>query len=186
MDEVMAGSDGRAIQVRKARRNGMTPARRRRFLEHLAATCNVIASAKSAGLSYNTFYTLRRNDPDFAAAWEQAIQTGYDRLEEALLARALRGVAPPDFTPDAIAVELVDHSSDDRTRAAGAVSLDGKVARVDVQLALDMLNRRHLPDRKGRGGRKPASVEEVERALGAKLDSLARRLAGEAPGGAER
>jgi len=63
--------------------------KQRRFLECLAEHCNVARAAREIGYSYAGVYLRRRNNPDFAALWEEAYAAGYDRLEAAVLARGL-------------------------------------------------------------------------------------------------
>ena len=82
------------IDDRKAHRKG-PPAPRdgakiERFLEELAITSNVAAAAAVADLPTSKVYSLRRTNPDFAAAWYAALSEGYDNLEMELLAH-LRG-----------------------------------------------------------------------------------------------
>jgi len=90
-DEVRIGSGpGRRLQTRKARPNGFGKERRARFLQHFAATCNASAAAREAGVGVTTVYCTRQRDPEFAAAWNAALQQGYGTLEAALVARALR------------------------------------------------------------------------------------------------
>ncbi len=76
-------------------------AKEARFLETLAATCSVRAAAEAAGVSTTAVYGRRRRWPDFAAAWAEALDHGWHRLEAGLLFAAtsrLEGV-------DAVAVE---------------------------------------------------------------------------------
>lgn len=56
-----------------------------RFLEGLAETSNVRASAALAGIPAATAYKLRRVDAGFAARWRTALHEGYDNLEMELL-----------------------------------------------------------------------------------------------------
>lgn len=56
-----------------------------RFLEGLAETSNVRASAALAGIPATTAYKLRRADAGFAARWRKALHEGYDNLEMELL-----------------------------------------------------------------------------------------------------
>lgn len=63
------------------------------FLVRLAESCNMSRAARQAGVSHSTIYRLRARDPDFAAAWQQAIEAGYERLELALVEAALARVA---------------------------------------------------------------------------------------------
>ncbi len=90
-----------APQVRRKRAGGWTEARRRTFLDHLAATCNVSHAVAAAGMNLGGVYTLRRRDPEFRAQWADALECGYARLETMLLARAAGAdgggdTAPPD------------------------------------------------------------------------------------------
>ena len=70
-----------------------TAARAAAFLAALADTANVSASAKAADLGRSTAYDLRRDDPDFAAAWDAAMETGLDALEDEAMRRAKDGVS---------------------------------------------------------------------------------------------
>lgn len=72
------------------------------FLDHLAASCNVTASAAAAGFSSEAIYRRRRNDPAFAQRWQAALEQGYARIEALLVQRAaeaLEGFAPDPETP---------------------------------------------------------------------------------------
>jgi hypothetical protein len=72
------------------------------FLDQLAASCNVTASAQGAGFTPAAVYKRRRRDPGFAQRWEAALQQGYARLEALLVQRAieaLEGFAPDPETP---------------------------------------------------------------------------------------
>ncbi|MED5543743.1 hypothetical protein [Novosphingobium decolorationis] len=69
---------------------------RRRFLAELAATSNVSASAKAAGVASSTAYEARRDDPEFYRQWQEALCEGYDHLEMTLLQRLREGeIKPP-------------------------------------------------------------------------------------------
>lgn len=80
----------RRLQKRRKRHAFFGKARRTVFLEHLAATCNVQASAREAGVAVSTVYANRMRDPEFRAGWEAALEQGYARLEAALLERSFR------------------------------------------------------------------------------------------------
>lgn len=72
------------------------------FLDSLAASCNVTASAQAAGFTPAALYKRRRGDPGFLERWEAALQQGYARLEALLVQRAieaLEGFAPDPETP---------------------------------------------------------------------------------------
>ncbi|HEX8485407.1 hypothetical protein [Sphingomonas sp.] len=68
-----------------------SPERKAAFLDHLAATCNVSASAAVVGVPATAIYPLRRRDADFAAAWGEALISGYEMLETQLVGHALNG-----------------------------------------------------------------------------------------------
>ncbi len=86
-----AGAGGKAgrLQVRKAAKGGWTPAKRAAFLEHLAATCNIAASARAVGMAPRGAHALKKRDAVFAADWAGAIEAAYETLEVRLLAYAL-------------------------------------------------------------------------------------------------
>ncbi|OYY70135.1 MAG: hypothetical protein B7Y44_03965 [Sphingomonadales bacterium 28-55-16] len=63
---------------------------RARFLDHLAQTANVSASARVAGVGSSAVYAERRRSPAFRDAWALALAEGYARLETDLLAEALQ------------------------------------------------------------------------------------------------
>ncbi|WP_336987475.1 hypothetical protein [Altererythrobacter aquiaggeris] len=66
---------------------------KRQFLEFLAETSNVSASALRAKVKLHRAYQTRRSDPEFAALWRKALFEGYEHLEMEVLAY-LRGNLP--------------------------------------------------------------------------------------------
>ena len=66
--------------------NNARPGRRQMdiFLEALAESSNVAASARVAGISANAMYRERRRNPGFAARWHEALCEGFARLEAEL------------------------------------------------------------------------------------------------------
>lgn len=70
---------------------------RRLFIKHLRKSGNVTRAAEAAGVSRNQLYLARRDDPDFALAWEEALEGAMDDLEATLLRRALEGTDKPVF-----------------------------------------------------------------------------------------
>jgi hypothetical protein len=81
----------RKRRVRPSHRS-WTAAKQRRFLEALAACCNVKLAAKTAKVSTSAVYVRRTKDASFRMAWDGALATGYAQLELMLLERALHGV----------------------------------------------------------------------------------------------
>lgn len=73
-----------------------------RFLDRLAASCNVRRAAAAIGYTPATLYWRRRRDPAFAERWAAALAQGYTRIEALLLERAedaLEGRMPDPETP---------------------------------------------------------------------------------------
>ena len=64
---------------------------RTRFLDHLAESSNVTRSAEHAGIDLSRVYRLRRAQPDFARAWQDALAEGYAHLEMEVLRRLREG-----------------------------------------------------------------------------------------------
>jgi len=67
------------------------------FLDYLAETGNVSRAAKASNLPRRTLYSYRATDPDFAAAWDEALEIGLDALEDEAMRRAREGVEEPVF-----------------------------------------------------------------------------------------
>lgn len=62
---------------------------RERFLDALEAGLSIAAAARAAGVGRQTVYDWRRREPEFGAAWDAAVETGTDRLEDEAHKRAL-------------------------------------------------------------------------------------------------
>lgn len=92
----------------KQRYNSWTVKQRAVFLDHLAASCNVSASAQAAGVLPGTGYRMYRRDPEFARAWDAALATGYAALETMLVARALGTLNIPQGETPVPAVDTID------------------------------------------------------------------------------
>jgi hypothetical protein len=65
------------------------------FLKELAATSNVSASARKAGVTTTTVYDTRRTNAEFNRKWQQALCEGYELLEMDLLLRMRTGEVKP-------------------------------------------------------------------------------------------
>ena len=104
---VLVGKDGPQLVRIKGRR--WSDAAEARFLDHLAASCNVTAAAEVAGFTRVAIYRRRRKDPAFAQRWQAALEQGYARIEALLLRRAeeaLEGFAPdPDLPIPAMSIK---------------------------------------------------------------------------------
>lgn len=77
----VASNNGRRLQVRKMRHVRFTEERQAVFLGHFAGTCDTTAAAEAAGVDESTVYKHRLRNPDFAEAWQQALDQRYARLE---------------------------------------------------------------------------------------------------------
>jgi hypothetical protein len=129
-----------------------TSAMRSEFLDQLAGSCNVRASAAAIGVNPISVYRLRRKDAQFAAEWHEALLAGYQLLETELVGHSLAGGS---------AKGVVD-------RASGAI---------DVETALRLLSaHRNALSGKLRAGPplKRATREETDRAILKKLDAMDR------------
>ncbi|OYW46080.1 MAG: hypothetical protein B7Z08_07925 [Sphingomonadales bacterium 32-68-7] len=94
-----APADGaRAPAARRTKRSKITPSQRREgnegtvnkhwrtfFLQKLAETSNIKASADYAEIASSRAYKARREEPDFAADWRAALLEGYEHLEMEVL-----------------------------------------------------------------------------------------------------
>ena len=65
------------------------------FLTILAECGNVSEACKAAGIDTKTAYKRRKADPEFAEAWQSALDTAADVLEREAWRRAHEGVDEP-------------------------------------------------------------------------------------------
>lgn len=160
-DERVTGGKNRTLQLRKARKDGFSAAKRQVYLDTLAMCCTVSAAARAAGVSVTTIRYHRHRDEGFAAAEAAALEEGYFALEAASVAHAARGggyapggAADPD-TPGAEALEP------------------------ETALRLLAMKRRGIGRRTGDGGQRARRVSERElnESILAKLELLKRRRA---------
>jgi hypothetical protein len=73
----------------------LTQARQQCFLKALADTGSVTAAVAVAGTSRTRVYELRKTDPAFVTAWQEAEEIAADRLEDEARRRAVEGVPEP-------------------------------------------------------------------------------------------
>lgn len=83
----------------RPRLDGWTAQRQALFIQALAESACVADACKAVGMSERSAYALRaRSDAiSFRNAWEAALDYGVRRLSDAVLSRAIRGVAVPVF-----------------------------------------------------------------------------------------
>ncbi|MEP7350808.1 MAG: hypothetical protein ABI668_12785 [Sphingorhabdus sp.] len=85
---IRTGGKNRSIQSIEANDRYWTDEVEDRFFAELAATCNVKASAAAVNFTTATVYAHRKQRPEFAARWQDALDHGYVRLEMKLLEAA--------------------------------------------------------------------------------------------------
>lgn len=73
----------------------VTPEKRAQFLALLSEYGNVTRAAEDSGCGRIMLYKIRREDPDFAAEWEEAAKIGAARLEDEARKRAAEGWEEP-------------------------------------------------------------------------------------------
>ncbi len=83
--------DGQRTPPGKQAKVRWSKAMRAAFLDHLAATCNVMGAAAAARVTPSCVYQIRRRDPVFAAQWEEALVLGYQMIETRLIGHVLAG-----------------------------------------------------------------------------------------------
>ncbi len=104
MAETVIQSGHKEGPMKRLQKEGDVPDEKKQaFLDALADSCNVKAAAEASGFTPSTAYKLRQRDPAFAAAWQEALEIGYVRLEMALVDRAIRTIEQSrDDAPDAL------------------------------------------------------------------------------------
>jgi hypothetical protein len=100
--------------LRRARVDGWTPDRQRRFIETLADCGSVAHAAREVGKSEVSAYRLRRSPgaEDFDRAWSAAIKTASKKLIDAAFHRALVGHEEPVYNKDGDMVGVRTRHSD--------------------------------------------------------------------------
>jgi len=90
---------GKRVQIARARLRQWTPRLEARFLQTLAATCNVTAACASVGLGKCAAYAHRKRWRAFARRWDETISEAVDRLEWALLQAGANLFSSPAAAP---------------------------------------------------------------------------------------
>lgn len=155
----MARNPGKRIVIRPSLKQGedgpINNNWRRLFLDHLAESSNVTASATKAGISASRAYKVRREETEFARQWLAALAEGYIHLEMEVL-RCLRD---GDFTVGedgkfdfANAIRLLAAHRDSAGRAQSQVR---DVSAAEVRASID----RKIEDIRRRIARQKAAAE---------------------------
>ena len=75
----------------------LTAKQRATFLEALAAGWSITEAARRAGRERRRFYDLRGRDEAFAVAWDEAIESGTEALEDEAYRRGVEGWDEPVY-----------------------------------------------------------------------------------------
>lgn len=75
-----------------ANRTKLTPRARARFLKVLRTGANVSEAARRIGMRRQSVYEAKERDPEFSAAWDDAVQTACDALVAEAWRRGVEGV----------------------------------------------------------------------------------------------
>jgi len=102
---LVTSGKNRKWRLARPRRTRFGRERKITFLEHFAASCDVTASAREAGVSLSTVYAHRHSDRAFAEAWGEALIAGYARLEAEMLRQRLEAQRRIRFRGDKVLPE---------------------------------------------------------------------------------
>ena len=116
------------------------------FLDTLAETSNVTASARMAGCSVSRAYKFRREDSDFRRRWGEALLEGYEHLEMETLHRLRFGIGPDDpkfDIPNALRLLTAHRDAVSREKARRG-KRDRAAVLASLNAKLDKMRERHL------------------------------------------
>ena len=180
--DVVAGAAVKGRLKKSHVRHRWTKAMKEEFLDHLAATCNVGASARVIGVPRSTAHGLRRRDAIFASDWVTAIEAGYQLLETHLIGIALAtsGAVVVQERVEAGATGI--ESGNERNDGPGAVAVEhgaiGAPNAADFEPGFRMLRHRAAARAGARRGAPPfkiSSREDTDAEILKKLALLAAR-----------
>lgn len=102
----------------RKRRNGWSEERQRAFILALSQCGSVSRAARSVGLTRRSAYRLldAEGADSFAAAWDQAIEEGVERVRVESLDRSLRGAPVAVFRRGKL--QRIEHRTNDRLAIA--------------------------------------------------------------------
>lgn len=117
----------------------LTPEKLSAFCAALAETGIVARACKAVDITRETAYKWRRLDPDFKAAWDDALEIGITALEDEAHRRAFDGAAEPVYHlgkavgetrkySDTLAIFLLKAHRPDKYRERAEVEHKGGVA----------------------------------------------------------
>ena len=147
-------------RIRK-RRNGWKPETQADFIEALSRCGCVSRAAKAVGMTARSAYRLLDADgaDSFAAAWDQAIARGIERIREEALDRSLNGAWVPVFRRGKLV--RMEHRINDRLAIALLSGRESSVAGRREQAASRRRYREQILARNERERLKKQLAEEV-------------------------
>lgn len=115
-----------------------TPARRARFLEQLSKLSNVTAACDAAGIARTAAYKWKAEDPEFAEAWEAALELGVQGMEDEAKRRAFDGYEEPVYQggmqvgsvrkySDSLAAMMLKAHAPDKYRERSDLNISGSL-----------------------------------------------------------
>jgi hypothetical protein len=104
------------------------------ILAAIALGQSATSGALQAGVSYGAPYYWRKEDPEFAAAWEKAYQAGTDVFEDAARLRAVDGVLRPVFQAGKKVGEVREFSDNVLIRFLERRAADWRQAKAHIEV----------------------------------------------------
>ena len=140
----------RRVQIARARLKGWNAHSEDRFLEALAATCNVKAACAAVGLSAASAYHHRGRWPGFARRWDAVATVASERIEAGLFQAGAN-------------LDSSDH-----------VPVDVPITGMTADHALQLLRLFHSAPRPGRRAGRPVEVASIAETCRALEEALAK------------
>ncbi len=101
----------KAVAKHKDSRAVLAKKKRKVFLDVLAQTGRVAEASRAVGYTDTaTLQAFRRNDEDFAEAWDLALEAAANVLEEEAIRRAIEGVLEPVYYKGEVTGYKTNHS----------------------------------------------------------------------------
>lgn len=155
-----AQGGGARAQLRRARKDSWTSADAKAFMEALALTCNASEAARMAGKSRAGAYKRRLRDPQFATAWDRAIDIGYAEIEAMMMREALFGTEVEEIVLDGDGVVKSRKVKRGRDQKVALTLLKQHMDRVAKGRAAQM---RDGPDAEGALAKMRRALEDIRR-----------------------
>ena len=112
------------------------------FLQTLAETSNVTKSAAAAKVAPSRAYKARREDPEFAAQWREALCEGYDHLEMEALGHLRAGGSAGKFDVISAIRLLTMHRETVAAERARAENRDPQSVLDSIDAMIDQMRER--------------------------------------------